>query len=419
MPKYELADEFVDTDNDENRLTKAVFGCFELLSAQTINEVFRHTDIDVVLEDEPEFTFHEMVDRREPDVVLTDGSNLTMMVESKLRASTNIAQLEDEYDDLMGHYRSETRLLLHVTDHTRRPQKLERVDVPQENLRWTNWRTLAAAVCQVNPKETNQTDRRVLEMLTQIFDTNGFQPFDGFTLMNDSPKLSDQLEQAYDARNTYYEEANAFRKDVESWLVDDIGFWRFFRRGVSGGMGNGLNRFPTSKYERMPKHLWFSYTLGGKSPSHQGGKYLRNYLMVDFNSKTGTIRAGYTVTTAKEKFSDFRESLNEHRDTVLEVLSENDLEAYTTSYSLSTRLGPSDDIEAFLKEIDDPGYDESEWGKRFMIARSWSADSLPTRTEAEDTFRPTEAPTAVAEALNEIHDLTYSEYRDVFYPGHN
>lgn len=419
MATYELADAFVDIDTDEDRLTKAVFGCFELLSAQTINEVFRHTDIDAVFEDEPEFTFHETVDRREPDVVLTDETNLTILVESKLRAPTNIAQLEEEYDDLIDHYRSETRLLLHVTDQPRRPQRLDRVDVPEKDLLWTNWRTLAAAVRQVDPEETNQTDRRVLGMLTQILDANGFRPFDGFTLMDDSPKLSDQLEQAYDARNTYYEEVNAFRKDAESRLVDDIGFWKFFRRGVSGGMGGGLNRFPTSEYERMPEHLWFSYTPNGDAPRHRGSKYKRNYLTLDFNSRTGTLRVGYIVTTNGEMFSDFRESLNEHRDTVLEVLSENDLEAYTTSYSLSTRLGPSDDIEAFLKEIDDPGYDESEWGKRFMIARSWSADSLPTRTEAEDTFRPTEAPTAVAEALNEIHDLTYSEYRDVFYPGQN
>ena len=417
MAKYELADAFVDIDDDEDRLTKAAFGCLELLSVHALNEVFRHADIDTTFEDEPEFTFHETVDRREPDVVLADGHNLTMMVESKLRAPTEITQLEDEYDDLIDHYGSETRLLLHVTDHTRRPRKLGRVDVPEEDLLWTSWRTLAAAVRQVDSEEANQTDQRVLGMLTQIFDANGFRPFDGFTLMDNSPKLSDQLEQAYNVRNTYYEEANAFRKDSESRLVDDIGFWRFFRRGVSGGMGSGLNQFPTSNYQRMPKHLWFSYTLNGDAPSHTGRKYKRNYLTLDFNSKTGTLRAGYIVTTNGEKFSDFRESLNEYRGTVLEVLSENDLEAYTTSYSLSTRLGPSDDIEAFLEEIDDPGYDESEWGKRFMIARSWSADSLPTRTEADDTFRPTEAPTTVAEALNEIHRLTYSEYRDVFYPA--
>lgn len=419
MTEYELADAFVDIDDDEDRLTEAVFGCLELLSVHALNEVFRHADIDATFEAEPEFTFHETVDRREPDVVLTDGRNLTMMVESKLRAPTEITQLEDEYDDLIDRYRSETRMLLHVTDHTRRPRKLDRVDVPEENLQWTNWRTLATAVRQGDSEAANRTDQRVLGMLTQIFDANGFQPFYGFTLMNDSSKLSDQLEQAYNARNAYYEEANAFRKDAESRLVDNIGYWRFFRRGVSGGMEGGLVRFPTNNYERMPKHLWFSYTIDGTSPRHPGSNYLRNYLTLDFNSKTGTIRAGYIVTTNGEKFSDFRESLNEHRETVLKVLSENDLEAYTTSYSLSTRLGPSDDIEGFLEKIDDPGYDESEWGKRFMIARSWSADSLPTRTETDDTFRPTEAPTAVAETLNEVHNLTYSEYRDVFYPTHS
>lgn len=418
MAQFELVNEFVDVAKEDD-FTKAVFGCLELLGTGALNEIFQQAELGIEVESEPDFTFHQTVDRREPDVIIEDGQNLTIMVEAKLDDDTRPKQLSDEYADLIEGWNSDTLRLWHITDDSHRPQNLKtRTGIPPDDFLWCSWRNLASALLNADAGEMNSTDCSVMAMLAQIFEDNGFAPFGGFTLMENSQSLSHQLQQAYKVRKQYYREINSFRKDVESYLTDEVRFWRFFRRGISGGISSGQKTFPTKSWENMPRNMWFSYVPRGDTPECATSPYHENYLFLDFNSKTGSIRAGYMMTTATGKIRDdvFREVLHEQRDSVLQVIRENQLQPYTTSFSLGEQLGPTDDIESFLEELRDPSYDNSEWGKRFLLSQTWSADELPTKDEGDGLFEGTEVTKEVAVVLNNIHQLTYHEYEHIFYP---
>lgn len=95
MAQFELVNEFVDVAKEDD-LTKAVFGCLELLSTDALNEIFQQAELGIEVESEPDFTFHQTVDRREPDVIIEDGQNLTIMVEAKLDDDTRPKQLSDK-----------------------------------------------------------------------------------------------------------------------------------------------------------------------------------------------------------------------------------------------------------------------------------------------------------------------------------
>lgn len=418
MADFELIDAFVHVD-DEDSLTKAVFGCFELLSVEALNRILAEATLGLEFVAEPVVTFHETIDRREPDVVLDDAPHLTLMVEAKLGAPTETRQLVDEYADLADTWNSDQLYLLHVTDDNRPPRALENIsEIPESALRWTSWRKLAAAIQKCDSSRLSGTDQRVLDMVSQLLAENGFEPFGGFTLMTDEDSFTAQLQTAYDVRETYYGEVDAFRRDTESQIGEDIEFWRFFRRGVRGGMQDGHSGFPQKSYQRIPKHLWFGYIPRGQPPQLANKKYLQNYLTLDFNSRTGTIRAGYVVTTASGRVEEdvFRKSVHGNRETVLRVIDEHDLQPYTTSFSLTTRRDSPDGIREFLDKIGDPGYDASEYGKRFMIAKTWSGEDLPTKQEG-DQFEEVPLPAAVAAAIEEIYELTFNEYDHIFYPA--
>ncbi|MCT9096974.1 hypothetical protein [Haloarchaeobius sp. HME9146] len=418
MSQFELVNEFIDVSKEDD-LTKAVFGSLELLSTEALNEIFKQAALGVSVQSEPEFTFHETVNRREPDVIIEDGQNLTVMVEAKLDDHTRPNQLSDEYDDLIEGWSSESLRLWHVTDDSQPPRNIiDRTGIPPDDFLWCSWRDLASALLNVDSEAVNKTDQSVMAMLIQIFEDNGFAPFGGFALMKDSQSLSGQLEQAYQVRKQYYSEINSFRKDVESYLTEEVRFWRFFRRGVSGGIASGQKTFPTKSWENMPRNLWFSYIPRGDTPGRATRQSHENYLILDFNSRTGTIRAGYMMTTATGKVKDdvFRKILHEQRDLVLEIIRENQLQPYTTSYSLGDRLGPDDDLEPFLEQLGDSSYDDSEWGRRLLLTRTWSADELPTKDEGDELFEPAEVTKEVAGALNDIYQLTYYDYDHIFYP---
>lgn len=418
MADFEIIDEFVDI-HVEDELTKAVFGCLQLLGPEALNEIFSDERFDFSFESAPEFTFHETVDKREPDVIIEDGDNLTVMVEAKVNAPTDTTQLVDEYADLKEGWDSETLRLLHVTKDRLRPSKLSSItEIPSEELIWTNWRNIASAALNVDASRVSTADRRVIEMLIEVFEAEGYTPFGGFTLMNQSNSLGEQLNQAYRVREQYYDDINSFRKDVETYLTEDIEYWRFFRRGVSGGQGSGLVQFPTSNYQRLPRNLWFSYIPQSKSTNLAHTNYNENYLFLDFNSKTGQIRAGYSVTTASGKVSDdiFRRTLHERKDTVLRIVEENDFHPFTVSYSMGNRIDSLEDLPKFLDEIGVSSYDDSELGRRFLLTRVWSAEELSTRDEGDNLFEPVDLTRDVAGVLDEIHRLTYREHPEIFYP---
>lgn len=418
MSKYGFADEFVDIEV-EDELTKAVFGCLQLLGKDALNEVFSNSRYDFSFTSPPDFTFHRTVDRREPDVIIEDEPKLTLMVEAKKGAPTDPNQLSDEFDDLTQEWDSNKLRLLHITEERLRPSELEaRTGIPDKNLIWTSWRKLAAALLDIERTRLPTADQRVLEMLIEILEDQGYTPFGGFTIMNESQSLENQLNTAYEVREQYYKDINSFRKDVESHLSEEVSYWRFFRRGVSGGLSSGQKKFPTSTWEYLPRNLWFGYTPEGGPLNIATSNYHENYLILDFNSKTGTIRAGYSVTTAPEKVSNdvYRKVLHERKSTVLDIIRRTDFQPFTTSYSLGTKVDTVEGTEKFLEEIGDPTYDYSNLGKRFILAQTWTADELPTQPESDSTFTPAEVPKKVAIALNEVHQLTYHQYDEIFYP---
>jgi hypothetical protein len=236
MSKYGFADEFVNIEV-EDELTKAVFGSLQLLGKDALNEVFSNPRYDFSFTSPPNFTFHKTVDRREPDVIIEDAPQLTLMVEAKKGSPTDPNQLSDEFEDLTQEWNSEKLRLLHITEERLRPSDLPaRSGIPAKNLIWSSWRKLAAALLDIDRTRLPTADQRVLEMLIEILEDQGYTPFGGFTIMNDHQPPEDQLTQAYEVREQYYKDVNSFRKDVESHLSDEVSYWRFFRRGVSGGL---------------------------------------------------------------------------------------------------------------------------------------------------------------------------------------
>lgn len=369
MTEYELVKEFIDIDI-ENDLTKAVFGCLQLLSSEAINEIFSEDKFDFKFDSAPDFTFHKTVDRREPDVILEDDQHLTVMVEAKLGGTLSSKQLGEEYADLSQYWDSDNlRLLLVTEERFMEPRIEDQAGIPNEEFIWTNWRELAASLLDANTARLDFSDQQAMAMLQQIFENNGFAPFGGFMLMEETQSLTEQLGQAYRIRNQYYDDVNAFRKDVETHLTDEVKFWRFFRRGVSGGQWSGMKSFPLKEYERIPRNLWFSYMPAGKSADRATENYLENYLLLDFNSKNGILRAGYSVTTVPGKVEDdiFRKSLHRNKETILDILNETDYEVYSTSYSLSNKIDTVEGIADFLDKIESGSYDHSDWGRRFIL----------------------------------------------------
>lgn len=417
MARFEIADEFIDVDV-ENDLTKAIFGGFQLLSADALNEVFAGSPFDFSFDSTPEFTFHETIHRREPDVVITDEPNLAILVEAKLGGSTDPSQLADEYADLTQYYDTNMHRLVHMTKTRSRPEDTySQTDIPSEDLIWTNWRQLAATLMDVKKDPLSTTEQRIIGLILQVFESNGFAPFNGFT-MNEFNSLSDQLEQAYQVRSQYYDDINSFRKSVETHLTDDIEFWRFFRRGVKGGLASGVESFPDKEYERIPRNIWFSYIpVAEGEPDRAENKYQENYLLLDFNSKTGAVRAGYVMTTAPYKVENdvFRRRLHEKKETVLEIVETTDFQPFTTSYSLGAQIESIDEFEKFLEDIGDEEYNIDR-GKRVMIARVWTADELPVREEGADGRARTRVTEKVADAIDELHRITHQEHDGIFYP---
>jgi len=419
MNKYEIADEFVDIEIEDD-LTKAVFGCLQLLGKDALNEVFSDPIYDFSFASTPKFTFHETVDKREPDVVIEDLPGLTLMVEAKKGAPTDPKQLSDEFDDLTKEWDSDKLRLLHITEDRIRPANLEeKSGIPAENLLWTSWRKLAASLLGIDRSSLHTTDKRVIGMLIGILEKQGYTPFGGFTIMDKSQTLEKQLNQAYEVRKQYYKDINSFRKDVESYLPEGVSYWKFFRRGVSGGLSSGQKSFPTRTWQYLPRNLWFAYTPEEGTLGAATRDYHENYLMIDFNSKTGDIRAGYSVTTAPEKVTNdvYRRVLHEQRETVLNLIEETDLQPFTTSYSLKTKIETVAGAERFLEAIGDVNYDISNWGKRFILAYTWAADELPTRNESDSTFIPAQVPKEVGRALEKTHQLTHQQYDEIFYPN--
>ncbi|WP_435345065.1 hypothetical protein [Haloarchaeobius sp. HRN-SO-5] len=418
MNEYGIADEFVEI-NIENELTKAVFGCLQLLGRDALNEVFSAPRFDFTFASAPDFTFHETVDKREPDVVVEDTPNLTLMVEAKMGAPTDYNQLSDEFDDLTQEWDSDKLRLLHITEERLRPTNLEsRTEIPPKNLIWTSWRNLATSLLDIDKSNLTTADQRVVEMLVQILEKQGYRPFRGFNIMADDQTLTDQLNQAYQVREQYYKDINSFRKDVESHLPEEVSYWKFFRRGVSGGMGAGRKNFPTSSWQYLPRNLWFGYTPEEGPLGSASSDYHENYLILDFNSRSGDIRAGYSVTTSPDKVKNdiYRKVLHERRETVLDLIHETELEPFTTSFSLKTNIDTVEGTNEFLEAIGDSTYDNSSLGKRFILARTWAADELSTQQDGDHTFSPAEVPKDVAQAMEEIHQLTYHDYNDIFYP---
>lgn len=418
MAQYELAKEFVEVSN-EDHLTKGVFGCLQLLSTEALNELFSRTDASFSFSSPPKFTFHETIDRREPDVVIEDSQHLVVMVEAKRGDPTRTQQLIDEYDDLTENWDAETHCLLHITDDRFEPSQLQAIDeIPAQNLVWVSWRQLAAAALSIDTNRLQTADERVIEMLIEIMKADGVTPFNGFTHMTQFDSLSDQLEQAYNIRKQFYQDINSFRKDVESYLTEDIGYWRFFRRGISGGMTSGRKSFPTKNYQYMPRNLWFSYFPEEKSPGIANSKFKENCLFLDFNSRTGRIRAGYTMTTVPGDIKNdlFRKRLHEHKETVIELLQENGYTPHITSYSLSTKSDTIQEAREFLDIISDSAYDDSIYGRRFMITRVWESDEMPINEQENGLFDPAEVTQDIARELNNIHMLTYKEHPEIFYP---
>lgn len=417
--RFGLADEFIEI-KVEDELTKAVFGGLQLLSPETLNAVFADTKFDLSFSSAPEFIFHEQVDRRIPDVIIDESPQTTVIVEAKLGADTDTTQLAEEYNDLASNWQSKTKRLIHITSDRTRPRALDSIEgIPDENLVWMSWRELATNLLALDSDAMDTAGQNAVEMLIDILDHQGFTPFGGFTTMTQQEdNFTTQLTTAYEIREQYQRETNTFRKDVETHLDQSIAFWRFFRSGAVGHPWAGTESFPSKHYQRITRNLWYAYRPTDFTWETGANSSSQNYLFIDFNSKTGVIRAGYSMKVSPGSIEDdiFRRSLHQHRERVLDIIHDEDLKPVTTTHHFGTRIDTLDGMADFLEVIGDGSYDEDSYGKRFLLAREWEPDELPLRPDTETRMDAKETILDVADCLNEIHDLTYNHHRDVFYP---
>lgn len=436
--EYGLVD-VIDIDGDEDNLTKAVFGVLQLLDTESLNQLFDDDKFDGVrFEEQPDFRFHEHVDQRIPDAII-EGEGVTVMVESKYSASTEIDQLEDQYEDLEGEFDTPIKRLLHITNDASEPEKLQNArcssnrDISWDKVVWTSWRDLAATALETkNEGAEEDSQRRLIETLTGIMEKEALMPFTGFTEIDPDESensFQGQLKQAYEIRKGCYRDLRLLHKDVKSRLEEDedsyIEPWKFFRYGNKGRQNAGLDEMPKKKWKRIPRHLWYAYRPKQKEQIENtaSDSNKENYLFLDLDSKLGLLRVGFTINIQEDQLSEepHRNSLKENKEEFLDldVVNNSNFEVYTSNARMSDRiidLSPGDESarETFFKEALSDKWNKDRHGKRLLITKRYK--EVPTKREDERAAHKSEFVKEVKGDLEELNRITYRENKDIFYP---
>lgn len=342
----------------EDDLTKMVFGILELIDDDLIRGILDEAEIEI--EGTIAYAYHTKIDpgaRRTPDVLieLEDG---IVMVEVKRGRSLNPEQLLEQSDDLDQFADGNAELLL-VSGHDERPAELDRD--PLTHVRWMGWRDIAIRVSAFEMQGLDATQRELLRMLQDKFESEGYVPFTGIdatvlaALENVTPTLED-----------FYNEINMFLRDVER-RVDDRGLQakNLWRNGIS----QDFHVFPSAR-RFITDHLWIAFgTHGTEIPAKHGSYYFFAFAWPEGSSPT--IRVGYSLSPGRS--GPDRKWLVTHASEIAAFVDESSFSLHRASWQFRTREAFVDAAEVTPLLSDQETLQAFE---RIQIATEYGVDQL-------------------------------------------
>lgn len=370
---------FLNVD-EEDDLTKAVFGGLELLGAPILERILKGISIGA----NPQFRYHERLEsssERIPDTIIeTDES--VIVIEAKRGTSFSQTQLEEEYQDLVD-YTTKTPYLVLVTAHTARPVGLDDANIPTDDLYWIGWRNIALTLASLEePELANQTQRAVAEVVIEVLREEGYVPFQGFESVLDADwSLVDELESTWEILSGFYNQLNTFRRDIDGQVADQgLRIKDIYRDGRS----ESLSAFPTD-YRFIMDHLWFVYGEPEFEVSGKGG----DYHLICFNTTTGELRVGYSIRPRNEQHQDV---LSEHVDEICDFVESNNAKVFRASWNNSLHEELTDEQSIRDSLTDDEWLDDAN---RVQVGYQHGSDELSNP----------DLSSKVADELIEVHDF--------------
>lgn len=371
-----VLNDFLDID-EEDDLTKAVFGSLELAGSDVLNYVFESHSFE--FDDSMKFRYHDRIHddaTRWPDVII-ENERISIIVEAKRGPEYSSNQLIEENEDLEIYGSDEKHLLL-ITGHTAEPSDLDDLDI--EQLEWIGWRDVALSLHNLDQDSLHPAQQKIIKLLIDLLKEEGYVPFDGF-----QSELLDRLEEPWDILKEYYNQVNTFRRDVEGLIRDeDLVAKNLYRDGTS----QSLNRFPID-WEFLTDHLWVVYG----EPEFEVNNKGQHYLFTCFNTKTGNLRVGFSIRPEHSDEENF-ELIQDHADKIVQFVQNNDAKVFKASWNFTNNgeFVEEDALNAFLKNEDN-----LKDAVRVQIGYDYTGDLLHDKRLSEE----------VAEKLIRIHEFTY------------
>lgn len=334
---------------EENDLTRTVIGALELLGPDTLNKIFTECHFG----ESPNARYDQEIERgsrRRLDAILEDG-NQVLAIESKLGATYNQSQLEDEFEDLREYTEKPHHLYL-ITGHTATPTELDSLSIPEDKLSWIGWEDIAESLTGLNETETRPTQSAVMEFAINKLHAEGFKPFDGFqAVRNQENTLTEELDEANKILTGYFEQINTFRRKLDGLLADDgLQSRALYRDGTS----SSLNRFP-KQWAYVPRHIWIVYADSSSEVGGRGG----SYLSVNFDSKDHKIIAGYQMSVSRDE--EIYNHLQDKRKEIKEQVAECSANLYQLSYYGYLKDTATDREQIQSRLEDDEWLKEERW----------------------------------------------------------
>lgn len=360
---------------NEDDLTRVVFGILELLGPAVLTEVL---DLSDQLSDECTVEFHERIDPRAeriPDVVITD-TDATILVEIKRGTSLDVAQLQDEHDDLRRFGKGEKRLLF-ISGHESSPSELDKIELA--SLEWHSWEAIARRLAKYDRTELSKTQMQLHELLRKTLEEEGYSPFAGFSGLEELPTVFGTL-------HDYHNQIARFHRKIEGLLGEQrLQAKNMWRNGIS----QDFNRFPKA-LQFASTHVWLAYG----EPSFAIRSKDQHYLFVAFciERERPMVRVGYSLSPKRSKEN--RTALSENADAIVDFVADTDSSLLQTdrNFRIEERFDDKKEMTNLLNATDTLGDLD-----RVQIAREYGSETL--QQEAVTNL--------VADTLIEFHEFTY------------
>lgn len=354
---------------EENDLTRVVFGSLEVLGPDVINRIFD----EVQFENPPLARYDQEIEPgadRRIDAIL-ESDEFVLAVEAKMGASYSSSQLVEEYQDLIE-YTNKSHQLYLVTGHTSEPNDLDQVDVPEEQLHWIGWDDVAESLHEFSTEDVSHTEETIAALVTQKLQKEGFEPFHRLKpVESDSRNIAEELDDAKKILYGYFGQFNTLRRKLDGLLAEEgLRSIDLFRDGTS----SNLSKFP-EPWAYIPEHIWITYADSEEDISGKGD----DYLAVNFNTREKKILVGYQASAKSgeavtEQFIGESESINE-------FISTHDASLFRISY-WGYLNGTAEKEEEITRVLSDADWLEQE--KWVMVGFEHELDESVNSTTLEE-----------------------------------